>query len=230
MAFRVSVGRRRAPFRAAAPVGLESKGATDDAALIGHPLLILVQMKLDFAQYDEAQRMLGDAAPESLSSPSIASRDVCDPYIRMAPETTGPVASPLDDQQQLRTAHWTRPPLPARPGGAEADVGLESLIAGGGQAGDRCCSLTKRAIYQALVDRSIATAVGQPQRRDARRLRGCSARPAVTLSPPKPRLRNVAIRVARRGAAKRPISDRQPDAWFRAERVSGCAIEICPGR
>ena len=99
MAFGLSVGRCRAPFRAAAPVGLDSRGATDDAALIDRGLLIMVQMKLDFGQYDEAARMLGDASP---SSPSIASRDVCDPYIRMAPETTGPVASPLDDFHQCR--------------------------------------------------------------------------------------------------------------------------------
>ena len=57
------MGRCRAPFPAAAPGGLDSRGATDDAALIDRGLLILVQMKLDFGQYDEAENMLGYANP-----------------------------------------------------------------------------------------------------------------------------------------------------------------------
>ena len=63
MAFGLSVGRCRARSRAAAPVGLDSRGATDDAALIDRGLLIMVQMKLDFGQYDEADHMLGYATP-----------------------------------------------------------------------------------------------------------------------------------------------------------------------
>lgn len=87
------------PFELRLRSALDSRGATDDAALIDRGLLIMVQMKLDFGQYDEAARMLGDASP---SSPNIASRDACDPYTRMAPETTRPVASPLDDLQKSR--------------------------------------------------------------------------------------------------------------------------------
>ena len=97
MAFRVSVGRCRAPFRAGAPIGLDSSGVTDDAALVDRGLLILVQMKLDFGQHDETEARSAMPPPESPSSPSIASRDVCDPYIRMAPQTTGPAAAPRDD-------------------------------------------------------------------------------------------------------------------------------------
>ena len=63
MAFGLSVGRCRAPFRAAAPVGLDSRGATDDAALIDRGQLIMMQMKLDFGQHDETENMLGYATP-----------------------------------------------------------------------------------------------------------------------------------------------------------------------
>jgi hypothetical protein len=56
----------------------------------------------------------------------------------------GQGASPPDDQEQLRTACWTRPPLPVRASRAGADLGLETLIARGGQVAialllcDRC--------------------------------------------------------------------------------------------
>jgi hypothetical protein len=48
------------------------------------------------------------------TSGASTSPDVCDPYTRTTPESTGLVASPLDDEEQLRTVHGTRQALPVR--------------------------------------------------------------------------------------------------------------------
>jgi hypothetical protein len=50
-------------LRDAAPVSLDKTGGTDDSALTDRWLPILVHMKLDFGQHDEAERKLDDASP-----------------------------------------------------------------------------------------------------------------------------------------------------------------------